>query len=202
MNHCSAPDDEHSDISGAQSIQEFGSAWGFTGSFFGLARCCWDPLLPIVQNQGFIIHLDIASTLRAFAEEIACTIRAFKIEAGSSELVQIETKCARLSEVLGFPLTLMHITYFVRPISEVPLHSCALHCPEDFTFIAALDAKYFLENIVVLGSANSIRENSGVLVKIIRRKSLYIGASIEEIRLFTMSEHGIILFGSILVACF
>lgn len=155
-------------------------------------------LVLIVVCQGLIVYIDIAFTLRALAEEIERSVRALNMDSVIPELARIESRCVQLSETLCFPLTLMHVSYFILMVLDVPLHLRHRGCLEDLISTSALDVIYLLDYYLIMSSANLIAIRTKMLGRRVRGKRLFFRERIEEIRIFTMSEHGITLFGATL----
>lgn len=68
----------------------------------------------------YIIYLDIAFTLRAFAEEIEDLSQTLESDDAVEVCKHVEWKCSDLSDALWWPLHLVHGFYFVRLVLEFP----------------------------------------------------------------------------------
>lgn len=156
-------------------------------------------LFPLVKLQGLVCYLDIAIVLQALAGEVEHSSETLRSDSAVRECRRIETRCTQLSETLKGPLILMHVFYFIRLVSEVPLAMSLMVCNEDFLLFTVYSIRYLAEYLVIVSPANSIVENCRVLKQKIRCRRIFFEASINELRFFTMSDHGIqLLFGATL----
>lgn len=155
--------------------------------------------LPLVHLQGHLIYLDIGFTLRSFAEHIENLADSLRSDSAIIITREVESKCAELSDILWRPLHLVHVFYFLRLIFELPVHCSISICGGGVLPPIILGASTLFDYLVIAAPANSIVQHSRVIVQKIRCRRLFYEASIEEIRFFTMTEHGISLFfGAIL----
>ena len=155
--------------------------------YVSAARC----IFPVIQLQGLVVNLDIALTMIAFSEEIQHETETLSRESAARICARTAAKCHELSRVHRFPLILTHISNFVRLSSEMPLQWGFVGCREDTVYLLLTDLTHLLEYLIVISSTNSVANRCRALARKIRHVKVHSKGFIEEVRPFTMVEHGI-----------
>lgn len=144
-----------------------------------------------VQAQAVVMYVELAAILNETACEIQDIVDHTSPACVNESCTRVESKCARLSHKLSLPLIVMHLVYFIRLVSEIPLYVAMGKCHRALRQAVVCNCKYLLLFLLVVDAGDSIVKKSRGLLTIIRKQDKLFQNSVHSVQVFIKRDHGI-----------
>lgn len=145
----------------------------------------------VTQLVNTTIFIEIAVRVHVEAARIGELVSGGAC--GDRDCSEVSSTCTRLSNTFNFPISMLHLEYFVSLLILIPVRGARIGSSEGMLWDMLNTPRQILEFLIIVRSGDRILGNRRKMRKLLKKTAVFLSPKVNEVRTFAQEDCGLII---------